>query len=98
MSRFVKVGVLAAALSVLAATSLNAGPLKGPEALAVKRTAATMTQDNPYLQQCLNTCSMENSIRWAACSANGATNPSVEACRNLSYQLYSACVTNCYGG
>ena len=82
MSRAFKTGLLVAAFSVLAVGPLNAGAV----------------QENPYMQQCLNRCSMENSIRWSACSANGATNPSVEACRNLSYQLYSACVTGCYSG
>lgn len=98
MSRTFKTGLLVAAFSVLAVGPLNAGALDPASAAAVKRTAIKTAQENPYMQQCLNRCSMENSIRWSACSANGATNPSVEACRNLSYQLYSACVTGCYSG
>lgn len=94
----VKAGILAAAFSVVFVGPLGASPLETPKAQEVKRTVVKVRQENPYMQECLNRCAMENAIRWQACSANGATNPSVEACRNVSYQLYSACVTGCYSG
>lgn len=98
MSRTLMAGLLAAALSVLAVSPLNAGPVGAPEGPVAKRSVIKVKQDNPYLQQCLNTCSMENAMRWSACSRDGATNPSVEACRSISYQQYSFCVTGCYSG
>ena len=60
-----------------------------------KQQEVSAVYDEEAFMQCYNQCQISFNMDWAQCAANGAPNPTVEACRQAVYFEYSDCVGRC---